>query len=1830
MEEENNIKTINSNLKSYKSNTEPKFESQNHLNNYNSMTDINNAKTLKVHSEKSKRKKRVSRSISEKAFFDHYDIKNCEHCKGIDYLMEKDKSKLSSFIQDNSQFLNLFGNKRYNRSSPYLFVEDHKCGIDDERIGLVPIPSKPRLVMKSPDENHKLYEIQRKIVMIRRFQYGKRNLSDPNLLNSPYYNENDLPKIILIQKMFRGFIVRKKVEYIMNFKDIIERLQDILDKLRKRRFLINLINYEAKLVPKNGNIKGYNYISKVRRNKQHDIDIFNNYSSYKNKNHKNEENKNNNDSSDDILKNINNIKKYSKKIVPKERVKNSSSLLTKEYYDIKDTKEKIDKIENNYKYHLDLKKNIYKKEEDDGKNNPKGLFIDKIYYSLTAQKVINFNNIMRKALQKAVFRKKPNLKKPELKEVINNRIDIHPDNNKKNYVIKCKIKTNQNEEPKIISSKDFNFKNKGFYIDIMRIRTKKIDDKKKEPLVYSVSKNIDFIYKKEENENLKKDINMEYNKELNINLIIPKDKYCYMTKEYKINKEKNIINEDNTKIISPRKLIIDSKERFNYEGRKRDVISKENNNIDNKQEITYIRTEKNRTDDIDKINIDNKQEITYIGEQIIKNENKDKDLLIEKNMNFNFLKIRIINQNLIPIKILSKSNNFNINYLGTSANNKNIKLSKEKINHFAFEGEEKQNIKKNIEFIEESLDNINYIGKTFDSKKEDKYTSTENLDFNQDYKNKKEPKDIFIIEKNHRINYPKVKQNINNILNMEKKDNFLYQGNDKDIKEIERNNLVSKKIDDINYQATGEKPLNRESSGLFIEDTLIKENNIELNIIKPLKKDEKRQFNSKDIIKLSNESLIYKGEPSKDLRAKKEVVSDEDIENELISKLYLIHKLNRKLCYITKKNIKKIPKEIKDENKEEEYIFKRKDISRNGNINNGLLITKLRYNSNLLKEKIYKKPLFNEFYSYFVEQSVTEDESSKLKAKPKKITLDKKDSKDNIEPNEETKNFNSEKSSPSNKTISNKNEPDKDDKDSELIKRIIPGKGSSETFRIKPNHLLKVIKIAKDRPTYEQYIHVGKIVPKKIKEEDEEFIYIRYKSKTPSKSQKKYLRNNLLKNINEDDDVKKYLPKWKEDGINLKTKPKLEDIESENEEKKINKKVKLIKVFKFNFKNYCYASKIRKNNEPIDSKIQLIKDKYKSFKKEEKPKEDRIIQKEEFRQNIINNNCYCDKDIIKKNTYNDYLNYFKNLNKKEIIQIPILYKINDNIPNFITKTRLKNKEKVIELNEKPINKLSLITKKRKKHLILPILDRTKLNLNKCIITKVNQRLCMPVPNPIYKKENYIITKKRKKIIPNEVEELKLPSEKNNKCFITKERKKDMINEIKTIQNVFRAKKNKDNQDENLLFNNKERNAFITKIRKVNSDDNEIDFKDKNNYIFEGYISKINKLHIFKLYPPEQCYISKQLKLLIKKEHNYSFLSLLDFFIKKNIQEYVFPKLIPEKDIKESKRLETNYNLDTEKNIIKEEDEDNPDHFTYPKYYKNLRRIFNFYKTKKREESPDAQKLYDEMIPDIKDSKSLNDLVTKLNDNPENSNKLIDNQKEDAPNKKVDNNDLIEEIGEFVKYDKNLSNSAFIKNRLKENPEFKNNKNILNIIKNVDDEYNNLINGKYCFKCGKEILNCKCDDINYIFKETENENEKEEDEDDDLDFDLDNDEGMETKKINYFEYDTNKKKGLQMINKPKLEDYISQPKKVLQIYNKNQLNEINRKINANKGNLKNNSLNLFSNVSSNNKSLNSENNLNQRYSSYSNNNINNSMNSNNDDNLQNSNNKVINSSYTFKK
>ena len=254
------------------------------------------------------------------------------------------------------------------------------------------------------------------------------------------------------------------------------------------------------------------------------------------------------------------------------------------------------------------------------------------------------------------------------------------------------------------------------------------------------------------------------------------------------------------------------------------------------------------------------------------------------------------------------------------------------------------------------------------------------------------------------------------------------------------------------------------------------------------------------------------------------------------------------------------------------------------------------------------------------------------------------------------------------------------------------------------------------------------------------------------------------------------------------------------------------------------------------------------------------------------------------------------------------------------------------------------------------------------------------------------------------------------------------------------------------------------------------------------------------------------------------------------------------------------------------------------------------------------------MPEIKKTKSFNAFITKFNDSPNKNKKLIDNiSKSDKIN--INEKDYINEIGEFVKFDKNLSNGAFIKNKLIENKTLQKTKNLCYIIKKVDDEYNNLINGKYCYKCGKEKTKCQCENIDVIFNDTNETHKcKEDEEDEDFDMGVESDNMSTNKTINFFEYDSNKSRGILVTNKPKLNTSITQPKKNLIIYNKKQLNEVNKKISGlDKQNTKkylNSSLNIKESQMSQSNSINYTTMFNNRYNnnytsnnSFNNNNIN---------------------------
>ena len=138
--ESRSFKTIPvSSQKHIKMMIEPKLNKEKELYNLNNGNNLIDSKVAKK--KKKSPIKRNNPYLKYNALmrcFDHYD-NNCKICQGINKLMEYDRSKLSSYIEDNSPFLKLFGNQRYDHNSPILFVKDHKNKID-ARIGIIPIP----------------------------------------------------------------------------------------------------------------------------------------------------------------------------------------------------------------------------------------------------------------------------------------------------------------------------------------------------------------------------------------------------------------------------------------------------------------------------------------------------------------------------------------------------------------------------------------------------------------------------------------------------------------------------------------------------------------------------------------------------------------------------------------------------------------------------------------------------------------------------------------------------------------------------------------------------------------------------------------------------------------------------------------------------------------------------------------------------------------------------------------------------------------------------------------------------------------------------------------------------------------------------------------------------------------------------------------------------------------------------------------------------------------------------------------------------------------------------------------------------------------------------------------------------------------------------------------------------------------------------------------------------------------------------------------------------------------------------------------------------------
>ena len=388
--------------------------------------------------------------ITDKLDSQYSKIKTPLYKRGVKIkkIIKKDKDELSSYIQNNTQEVELFGNPRYNRSSPYLFVEDVKNQLSEKKMGLVPLPSKKKDERRILKEPQNLYDMQRNITMARRFQYVQNNEKKLKTQRNNKYNTSKdngyfnmiqswwkkIPKIIDIQRIYRGYLVRRQATLIIKLYRFMKEFENFLNGLQLRVCFKKIKEYSA--LRRKTIINGH-YISKeccyVSNN------IFNNILT--------------------IEKGFRCFKARKKRRYL-ERAKlskiiNDRSFMTKQiYFDNNQNNNNIIMIQNNVRQYLKNKNYIDKHLIH--KNN--GIhYYEKVYLNKENHKIINFMKIMIHILRLLGLKKKIFYKYPN---------DYNNDDiNKIKYIQKKYLNHYYNKIKKISL---YNIKQKFCFMDILR------------------------------------------------------------------------------------------------------------------------------------------------------------------------------------------------------------------------------------------------------------------------------------------------------------------------------------------------------------------------------------------------------------------------------------------------------------------------------------------------------------------------------------------------------------------------------------------------------------------------------------------------------------------------------------------------------------------------------------------------------------------------------------------------------------------------------------------------------------------------------------------------------------------------------------------------------------------------------------------------------------------------------------------------------------------------------------------------------------------------------------------------------------------------------------------------------------------------------------------------------------------------------------------------------------------------------------------------------------------------------------------------------------------
>ena len=281
---------------------------------------------------------------------------------------------------------------------------------------------------------------------------------------------------------------------------------------------------------------------------------------------------------------------------------------------------------------------------------------------------------------------------------------------------------------------------------------------------------------------------------------------------------------------------------------------------------------------------------------------------------------------------------------------------------------------------------------------------------------------------------------------------------------------------------------------------------------------------------------------------------------------------------------------------------------------------------------------------------------------------------------------------------------------------------------------------------------------------------------------------------------------------------------------------------------------------------------------------------------------------------------------------------------------------------------------------------------------------------------------------------------------------------KYINNIL--KKNLNNRDENIniIRGMNLLSDIPIKSSQTNTDYNKINNKENSKYS-EIIINGNNIIHIQKEKSFEDekrthlnININKKINYFKNKTNYIHFFRLLQLFLVKNIQEYIFYKIKGNNKIKE--KIQFKYDIKYE--------------FDFPFYIKALYKCYIYYKNKNDEK---FKKFFREIFPLIDKDKSFYYNLIYLSS--QNKKKLI---RTNLFNIFTEKDDLIQFILSFINFDKHISNKTSLINII--NDWTFHNTNIFTLIRLIEKNFDNNILNKQNYNIQKAKNNSQfIDDIN---------------------------------------------------------------------------------------------------------------------------------------------------------